>query len=202
MRLTRVTAPAAIIPVAEAKKHVGEESTDFDWLIERMVAAATEMVDGWDGLLGRALGVQTWDLYLDGHEVPGGCCHLKLPLPPLISVDEVEYRNGDGDLTTWPTADYDVYGVGDRGRIAPAEDETWPIVQLRAEAFRVRFTCGYRAADNDSPAVYVDATPDAIRSAILIIFADLYRHRGDGEAQRPMPEAAMRLLHSYRAWTI
>jgi hypothetical protein len=125
--LTRITAPAAQpVTLAEAKAFAAIETTDWDALVASMIAGATAALDGEAGELGRAILEQTWRLDLDGFPACSGA--IELPLPPLISVDEITYLDPAGaEQTLAPTA-YRVTGAGSWGfaRITPALDERWP----------------------------------------------------------------------------
>jgi uncharacterized phiE125 gp8 family phage protein len=61
-----VTPPvAAPVSLAEAKAHLRVDFDDEDALISGLIDAATQHLDGWSGVLGRALMPQTWEMSLD-----------------------------------------------------------------------------------------------------------------------------------------
>jgi uncharacterized phiE125 gp8 family phage protein len=150
--LTRITAPAAQpVTLAEAKAFAAIETTDWDALVASMIAGATAALDGEAGELGRAILEQTWRLDLDGFPACSGA--IELPLPPLISVDEITYLDPAGaEQTLAPTA-YRVTGAGSWGfaRITPALDERWPATARLAGAVSITFTAGFGAAAEDVP---------------------------------------------------
>src|SRR5690606_31689457 len=60
------------------------DHSDEDTLIEGLIRAATEHLDGWTGLLGRCLVEQEWR---QDYDVVASC--LPLPLGPVISITSV-----------------------------------------------------------------------------------------------------------------
>src|ERR1043166_2474175 len=77
----QLTAPPAIEPVTldEAKAHLKLDTDADDDLVTRLISAARARAE-WH--LGRALGAQSWILWLGG----GPCAGLaEIPLPPLQS---------------------------------------------------------------------------------------------------------------------
>ena len=60
-----VTPPAELIPLPEAKAWLRVDGMEEDALIGGLLAAATAHLDGWTGVLGRALGEQVWEISLD-----------------------------------------------------------------------------------------------------------------------------------------
>jgi hypothetical protein len=66
-------------------------------------------LDGWQGVLGVALGVQRWQWEAD--TFPAG--EIEIPLGPVIEVQTVEYRDATGATVTIPAQDY-IVQVGTR----------------------------------------------------------------------------------------
>lgn len=62
-----LVSPPASLPVtlAEAKAHCRVDHDDEDALIEAYIAAAVAHLDGWRGVLGRAIMPQTWAVTVD-----------------------------------------------------------------------------------------------------------------------------------------
>ena len=190
--LIRVTAPAPIVATEEARQHLRIDHTDDDAYIAALVAAATAWIDGADGWLGRCLGPQTWDLKLDGvwwdrrqpapldspwwqrHGFGSGWA-LRLPLPPLLEVVSIKYRDPANAEQTYDAANYVVSGVGAShgGTVSLATGAAWPSVSNGREAMTVRFRAGYEAGDPPGPAV-----PAPIKHAVLLMTERLYEDRG------------------------
>ena len=97
MRLTRTVAPAEL-PISrdEAKLHCRVEHDEEDTLIDSLIAAAVDYLDGPSGILGRAIIEQEWLLELDAW--PN---RLALPIEPVTNV-AVSYINTSGTEKTVP----------------------------------------------------------------------------------------------------
>jgi uncharacterized phiE125 gp8 family phage protein len=211
MSLKLITAPAAVISLEDAKKHLRVDHDEDDDLIEAFVAAATEFVDGPKGFLGRALNQQTWDLYLDEFPCRRGSAFyrrggswqfdpIEVPLPPLISVDGVFYIDASAVEQEVNASAYRVDPNSEPGRIVPVSGGAWPTVPCTPGAVRVRFTAGYIDAGNSPPTSNV---PKPIRAGILLYLGDLYANResmltGPRAAAVTLPWAAEQLLRPHR----
>jgi uncharacterized phiE125 gp8 family phage protein len=152
------TAPAEPpVGLDEVKAHLRVDFEDDDDLIEGLIDAATAHLDGFAGILGRAMVTQTWTLGLDatppalawsrdwfvfGRGRPNA---VRLPLPPLIEVDEFRYTDADG---VEQILDPDLYRIleGPLSQIEPAFGLTWPATRLQRRAAEIDFVCGYGAA--------------------------------------------------------
>lgn len=131
-----------ILSLAQAKAEIRIETTDEDSVIQDAIYAAFEYFDGRNGWLRRAVLPQQWSYYRFDFSEP-----FEIPLPPLVSVDEVAYRDDTG---TWQTIDPSIYEVdtsGLFGRITLVYQQAWPVAIRRRQCVRVNFTAGY-----DSPA--------------------------------------------------
>lgn len=196
MTLTLIHAPTARpLTLAELKVHLAVEHDDHDAMIDQLLDAAIGHFDGRDGWLGRALVEQTWELRLD--DFPP--C-IEVPLPPLLSVDSIEYLDASGDLQTLATAVYQVEPGGFRkALIAPALNRSWPATYGVRGAVRVTFTAGYARANDDSPAVVEAGVPPPIVTA-LKLQAEVYYGRNPDQA--PLLQAAAdNLAGLYRIWS-
>jgi len=156
--------------------------------VAALIDAAVAELDGRDGWLGRALIEQTWTLYLDGFPR----FELPVPLPPLISLDGIEYDDASGATVTLDPADYNVHGVGGDGRITPAT--VWPTTATTPECVRVEFTAGY----GDAPA----DVPMPIRQWIKDRVADRYGQRGHIAFAHPYRVPSTDDLAAYRTWSL
>ncbi len=109
MRLFRETSPAELpVSIFEARSHLRVDHSEDDALIAGYIAAATDALDGRDGLLGRALVTQRWRLVLDAF--PAG--PIVLPLPPLRSVLSLSYNPlSGGSAVTLSPSTYTVDGI-------------------------------------------------------------------------------------------
>lgn len=190
MPLVLVTPPATEpVTLQETKQHLRVDITDDDELIAKYIVAAREYVEG---ITGRALITQTWDLFLDncpkGQEINGF-------LLPLQSVQNITYTGADGATHIWDSANYVVDTT--RGRVILGYGKSWPSITLQpANGIKVRFTSGYGSASD---------VPMPIKHAILLLVGHFYEDREAvvfraGDA-RQLPFAVDDLLWPYRVWS-
>lgn len=214
MGLKLISAPATTpVSLAEAKAHLRVDFDDDNALIEALIYASTQHVDGPNGFLGRALVDQTWDFVLDAF--PGAPHHgwglrphgrhhrrdgqIEIPLAPLIEILGVYYLDSTGAEQTFSADNYVVDTYSEPGRIVLTTNASWPTTQDVANAVRIRFRAGYIDMSM-SPAV--DNVPYPIRAAILLHIGDLYEYRetqvADARRIQPLPWAAEQLLRPHR----
>lgn len=209
MGLKLITAATdTIISLAEAKAHLRVSDTDNDTLIESLIEAVVSYVEGPRGYLARALADQTWDYYLDDfprwfgvhyrHHHHGHHREIEIPLPPLIEVIGVFYRDTAGDEQELDATTYIVDTGSEPARINLASGKAWPSICPGLNAVRVRFRAGY--LDTSSPPAF--ALPGAIKSALLMFLSTLYENRSEtiiGSTAVRLPFASECLLEKYIA---
>lgn len=181
------TSAASETPVslAEAKAHLRVDHTDDNTLITALINAATDHLDGWSGVLGRALVTQTWRQ--DFGSFTG---KLRLPLKPVASVSGVTYYDTDNAQQTLATSVYELLTDDAGPYLALKVDQTWPGTESRAAAVSVTFVAGVAAAD----------VPAAIKAAMLLMIGHLYENR-EAVAEGSfavMPMAVDALIAPYR----
>ncbi|WP_315920433.1 head-tail connector protein [Mesorhizobium sp. SP-1A] len=188
----RVTAPE-ILPVslAEAKVHlrVDPDATLEDSLVEGLIRAAVDHLDGWTGLLGRCLVEQTWR-----QDFEAGTSRLQLPLGPVIDVISVT-----ADGTPVDPASYSLSTDGG-GRSFVTVDSGI------GGAITVTYRAGYATIPQDDgpPVVPARSTvPQSVKQAILLFVGAWYENReetaiGVSVAGLPGSVAAHALLAPYR----
>lgn len=218
MNLVSITAPAGgILSMPELEAHLRIDPGIEDAVLETVIAAVTAYLDGPEGLLGRALLTQTWQLTLDrfpglnrrwdepwGVRATGSLVHdsrtrpIEIPLPPLQSIESIAYTDSTGLPQTLVPPAYVVQGIGGRGRarILPAFQTEWPEVQDFPGSVVITFVAGYGAT--------TDNLPDPIRHAARMIAASWFAQRetvlvGNFSAKE-LPLGAGALLASYREW--
>lgn len=190
MPLALVTGPAETpVTLAEAKAHLRVLGSAEDALIAALVASATQHIEGRQGVLGRALVTQTWDLYLDGFpRYRAG--RIELPLPPLQSVTSVKYTDAAGVEQTVAPSAYMVDTMHPVGRVRPVYQTFWPVPRLDEGSVRVRFVAGYGGAA---------AVPQPLKQAILLLAGHWWLNReAVGQAGTPVAFAVEALLAPYR----
>ena len=141
MALLLISGPVSEpITLAEVKADLDVVVDSDDSQIAGYITAARASLDGKDGILGRALMPQTWELVFDSF--PQG--PINIPLPPLQSVVSVKYLDVLGVEQTVPTTDYVVDPISEPGWIAPAT--VWPTAYDSINTVRIRFVAGYADA--------------------------------------------------------
>lgn len=180
----RTAAPgSAPVSREEAKAHLRIDHSDDDTLITALVAAATDHLDGWTGILGRAIITQTWRQDFDGFG-----CKLRLPLHPVASVSSVAYFDAENVSRTLSPDYYELLSDGSGAYVALKADQSWPATKSRAGAVSVTYVAGEELA------------PAAIKAAILLMVGHLFENReavadgGFGE----LPLAVSALTAPYR----
>lgn len=175
--------PPAVEPVTldEAKAHLKVDTAYDDALITALIAAARARAE-WH--TGRAFVTQSWVLWLDGW--PAGNC-VEIPLPPLQAVTSLTTYALDDAATVLDASLFQVDIASSPARVTLKSPAA--IANTRKlNAIAIAFDAGYGDAASD--------VPQAIRTAILEMIAELYTNRGDIESAPPAIAQAM--LAPYR----
>lgn len=197
MGVVLVTPPASYpVSVDEVKAHLRVDFTDDDAIIEAMLQAAIGYAETFTG---RSLIDQEFDLFLDAF--PTDDAAIRIPNPPLIGVTGVYYRDSNGDEQEFDSASY-VFDTSpnEKARLQLAYGASWPTIQERINAVRIRYRAGYLKPLSPAEA----DVPQAISAAIKIIVGNLYEHRASvvvGQSVSEVPWSAMQLLRRYRVHT-
>jgi len=169
--LRLIDAPAdPVVTLTEARLHcrVDDGNTADDAAITRYIAAATQRLDGRDGLLGMCLRPQTWELLAT--RFPSGRCAIELPLPTRIIPTLA--------ATTWPIA---AAGVPDAVRVR----------------FTAGFQYSDSPADSPEPEVIPEPIRQAVLLLVGHWFenrADV----AVGVSAAPVPQGVLDLIAPYR----
>ena len=103
MKPIRVTPPFDLpVTIGEVRAQARIDYADEDAVLEGMIRAAVALLDGYGGLLGRAIMEQTWRLPVC--TLPRG---LRLPMPDVRDV-VVSYRDTAGAGQTLAATDFEV----------------------------------------------------------------------------------------------
>jgi uncharacterized phiE125 gp8 family phage protein len=169
--LRLITAPTARpLTLPQVKDHLRVTSDAEDAYLDGLIEAVTNRYDGRDGILGRCLVDQTWDLILPEFADP-----IHLPLGPSSSITTVKYIDGDGTEQTLATSVYELIDAGfEPGYVRLKHLQTWPSFRTQSDAVRVRFVAGYATAT--APGIS-SGIPQAIIHAMLLWIGRLYQHR-------------------------
>lgn len=184
----RTVAPEdAPVSLLEAKAHCRVDYDDDDTLIAALIDAATAHVDGWTGVLGRALVTQSWR---QGFQRFG--CAMRLPLAPAVSITGIAYFDGDNVAQTLSADVYQLLAHACGPFVTLQPDQVWPGSYDRKDAVSVTYVAGFGDAD---------AVPAAIKAAILLIVGHLYENREAsvvGVSVEKLPMAVDALLAPWR----
>lgn len=171
MRLVLVTpATEPVFTLAEAKAQCRVEYGDEDLLIQHYIDAATALLDGPAGILGRCLITQTWRL-----EISTLPARLGLPFPDT-EIDTAVFTDAEGG-----DVPYDTGWQGSRAMLFPRAGIGRPAT--------ISFRAGY-GGPSDVPA--------AIRQAMLLLISHWYDHRSAIADPAGQPQAVDALLLPFR----
>jgi uncharacterized phiE125 gp8 family phage protein len=163
----RVTAPAtALLTLAEVKQflRIEEDEIEEDGLLGSLIASATVTLDGYGGLLGRALIDQQWRQRFS--DFPA-CDQLRLPLGPVATAPVVTYRDTQGGEQSFTRFHLVSTALG--SAIELEDGATWPQTATRPDAVTITWTAGYGDMPGDVPEVF--------RTAALQLIAHWYGTR-------------------------
>lgn len=145
-----VTAPTKnafdIVTLDEMKAHLRKIQTRGDDQVEAAIFDAVSAYHGIGGMLRRTLLPTTYRYYRRAW--PDDCRTIKLPFPPLLSVDSVGYDNGASPGPSLASSDYIVKRFnGDApGELVLLDSVSdWPTVSEHPRAVTITFTAGYDA---------------------------------------------------------
>jgi uncharacterized phiE125 gp8 family phage protein len=186
---TLVTAPEnPLLSVAEARAHLRVTSTSEDDYIEALVDAATSHIDGYAGVLGRALLTQTWrQSFNDFPPVD----EIRIALGPVQSVVVTYYDPSDNEQTL-ASGDYHVVASASGPKIILRDGYSWPSTSDRPDAATIEWVCGYGDTSAGVPA-------GIIHAAKLLVGHWFHNREAASEASMSeVPLAVSALLAPYR----
>ena len=170
--LELTTPPAGdVITLEEAKQQVrvDPDFTDDDELLRGLMAAVKDWAEGDTG---KAFLTQTFVLHLDRFPFDR---KIYLPRPPLQSVTGIVYKDIVGATQTLSTANYAVVNARTNpdqhapcGFIVPAYSTFWPVTFPMPDTVQITYVAGWTT---------VEAIPQRVKQAMLIMLADLYENR-------------------------
>lgn len=145
---------------------VPSANTTDDPYIAGVIQSARELVERDTG---RALLTQEWTLTLDAFPCDGEA--IRIPRPPLQTVDAITYVDENGDTQTVPSDDYVVDTSGVVATITLDPEASWPSTLDQRGAVTVEFTAGYGDARGD--------VPEALRTAVKLALHEFYVSPGE-----------------------
>jgi len=120
---------------------------------------------------------------------------IKIPLRPIISIDEIKYFDADGVEQTLEPSLYQFSGVGIEPVLCPAPNNSWPQVQEgRLQAITITMTAGHATRD---------LVPHTLKQAIKLLVSHFYENRESttqGINVVEMPQGYEFLVQSFRKY--
>jgi len=144
--LKRISAPAQVLSVADLKGDMLISHNEWDQKLTRAIQRAEAYIDGYTGILGKAMLSQQWTKTFTGFSPS-----LDLILGPLISVDSIEYYDIDDVEQTVASSVYRAHESFRGPYVVKKPNESWPATTFRDDAVTVTFTAGFGAAASDVP---------------------------------------------------
>ncbi|RYC10069.1 head-tail connector protein [Ciceribacter ferrooxidans] len=191
-----VTAADPIVTAAQAMRQCRIDADALDagamaevtTLLEGYIAAATALLEGWNGILGGVcLGLQTWR---QDYDDIAQC--LSIPLAPVTGITSVTWRDSAGQVSTIDPAEYSLRTLSGGWSVCRFRDAyALPSDLDEVGAVSITFTAGY------------ETVPAPIVQAILLTVGAWYENREEtviGVSAASLPEAVAvdRLVGAYK----
>lgn len=200
MTLRLVEPPAGeIVTLAQAKTYLRKLSADDDSLVEELITAARQHVEG-PGMLNAVFAEQTWELVLD--EFPTG--EIAIPLAPVQDIVFVNYYDEDGLLVAVDPLNYYLDAVSRPPWVlAQGDGFSWPATLDAANSVIVRFVAGFPMGSESGTGLddgFAANIPRNVKLAIKMLVQHWHDNRGvigQGGFEE-LPHNVRDLLHKYR----
>lgn len=187
--LTVVTPSDPPVTLASAAEYARLTDYEDDLLLAEMLKSATGLVKEY---LGASLLRETLRLTLDSFRDPRAQHDpfmltpsdrsIRLPRPPITSVESVKYRSWAGEVLELPESAYRLT----EGLLTAPDGQAWPATSGPA-AVQITYQAGHETADT---------IPEAIRQGILRVTLNLY-DRAEGN---PLDAGTKALLAPHRVF--
>lgn len=189
MHIDIITQPAfEPVTLVQAKLAARVDSADEDALFTGVLIPACRQ--DCEQILGRAIMLQTLRATLDGFPA---CREIRLPMPKLLTVESVQYRDAAGDWIALGAASYEANTAATFGRVVLVPTASWPGTYDMPGSARVNFTAGY-ASGNE--ATQQAAVPASVKRWILARIATAYDYRDEIVAGLAVAELPNRFVDS------
>jgi len=189
MSWVQTAAPAtSAVNLADVKAHLRITTSDEDGILEAYVNAAIDIVES---KTRRAIISRTFR-----YEQPEFSEDMEIPVAPLVSVQSVQYKNSNGTLTTWDSANYLVDSTSLLGIVRRAAGVGFPTVLLNSpNGVQVNFTAGYGTT--------FDAVPQGLRFIVLMLAGHYFVNRAPvniGNIVNEVPNTLSYAIDAYKIW--
>ena len=168
-QLELITAKIAwAVSLAEAKRQLEVETSDWDTIIQDLIYVAQEQVEDYCNL---DLTAATYDLHLSEFPANG----IILPKSPIASITHIKYYDSDNVQQTWAASNYyyNIHETPFKIRYSDSQDSP-SVYNNRSDSISVRFVTGYTSPDT---------VPKKLKQAVLIATHDLFETRGDARRE-------------------
>lgn len=189
LKPVRTSAPAArLLTTAEAKAHLRVEASDDETYIDSLVLAAESLLDGWTGIIGRALITQSWSENFSIFSA-----RMPLRIGPVQEITEITYFDGEEVEQTLDEEVYRLHEANGLAYLVEQDGKSWPTTFTRDDAVTISYVAGFGDAATN--------VPDAIVHAARMLVSHWYHNReavvteGSGAT---MPLAVEHLIAPYR----
>ncbi|SDF91346.1 head-tail connector protein [Alloyangia pacifica] len=161
-RPTLITPPAGKpVGATECKSHAVVDYSEDDAIVEAMIDAAVSHFDGFRGVLGRAIILQTWQVEMGAWQ---RC--VDLPVPDVSAVT-ITYADAAGEQQDGPNVR--ILATSGGTRVVLPNNWSFPATETGNPApISIQFTCGFGDAS---------AVPSAIKMAIMQMVAHMFAER-------------------------
>lgn len=153
------------VTLDETKKWCDIEHDDDDSLIDRLIAGSRRQVEI---RTQSSLVRQKHRLYLD--RFPNDCIYL--PYGPVKTIDQIQYVDING-VTQTVSLSPTIYVLDHEDRVGLSYGQTWPATRYQKNAIWIDYWAGY-FDPTQSPIKLLDAIPDDLRMAIMMMVRDIY----------------------------
>ena len=186
MAINVIIGPAAEpLTLAQAKQHLRVIGTDEDDYITSLLKAARQTVEL---KTSRVLVSQTLRQTFDAFPCDSSrqnCIELKRQ--PVQSIVSVDYLNGDGVTTAWPTDQRQAI-YAEPARLRPAYGFSWPTTRKEPDAVAVTYVAGYGGPAD---------VPELVKAAIRLLMGHWYENREEvvtGTITAELPRGAKSIM--------
>jgi uncharacterized phiE125 gp8 family phage protein len=195
--LILITPPsAAPISIHEIRAQCRVDDPSEDALLMAYVRSATDAAENMTGL--RLLD-QTWEWAID--RFPERCGWLRLPLAPLLALEQITYLDAQGVAQTLPVTTYLIRGLGSvqPARLVLAPNQQWPSTWHGLGSVMIRARYGW---------IDHNGVPEALRQAVGMLAAYWYAQREaasigpDSGPVSHVPFAVRELFEPFKLWSV
>lgn len=150
------------VSLAEVKAHCRVDDTDSDDVLQLLLNAAIDHLDGWSGILGRCLVTQSWRQDFDRF-----CSIQRIRLGPVASITSITYYDADNVQQTLLADVYELLNDELGAYVALKANQNWPATYSRSAAVSITYIAGDVAAE----------VPASIKAAINLLVSHWNENR-------------------------